>query len=267
MYSRKRKALGQHFLTDRSVLRKIIRCIDPQNEDLIIEIGPGRGVLTFPLCQKAGRVIAVEKDPSLIPNLKTKAPGNLSIVNEDILRVSFPSLTGGKHAKLVGNLPYVISSPLLFKALEDKVLWTRCVFLLQKEVALRISSDPGSKSYAPLSILFQNDFTISLVSIIPPKAFSPPPKVHSALVLLEKRDQPLYRISDEDRFHAFLKKLFRHRRKKIINNMKILGLSTEKIREILQHCGIKEEMRPEQILSAQYISLYNSIGDVKEKDV
>ena len=261
-YVRKRKALGQHFLTDRSVLKKIVRCINPQDEDIIIEIGSGKGVLTFPLCQKAGKVIAVEKDYSLVSGLKTKAPENLLIINEDILRISFQSLTGGKQVKLAGNLPYVISSPLLFKVLKEKDLFTRCVFLLQKEVAMRISSAPGSKSFAPLSILFQNSFSVSLHSTVPPKAFSPPPKVHSAIVILEKRDQPLHQISDENRFMAFLKILFRHRRKKIINNLKSFGLSLEKIQETCQHCGIREEMRPEQIFPAQYICLFDSLDEV-----
>lgn len=147
----KRKALGQHFLKNKTVLNKILRRISPQKKDLIIEIGAGRGVMTFPLAEKAGKVIAIEKDPALIPYLQRRDFPNLTILEKDIMKVEFCELL--KHTKnfkenvkLVGNLPYSLSSPLLFKLLEERELFSECIFLLQKEVAQRLCVSPARKS-------------------------------------------------------------------------------------------------------------------------
>ena len=153
MYTSRRHALGQHFLTNPGVLRKIVAAVDPKPGDLIVEIGAGKGVLTAALAEKAGRVIAVEKDERLIPGLREAMPANVEIVHGDILRVDLREISktaGAPALRLVGNVPYSISSPLLFRVLDERALLSDCVFLLQKEVAERVTAGPGTKSYAPL---------------------------------------------------------------------------------------------------------------------
>ena len=258
----KRKALGQHFLKSPSVLKKIIRSISPQKDELIIEIGAGKGALTFPLAEKAGKVIAIEKDRSLIPYLQRKKFLNLEIVEEDVLKVNFQQILEKEKnfkgkVKVVGNLPYSISSPLLFKIFAARELFAQCIFLLQSEVAERITSQPGSKRYAPLSILFQNYFLAKLHFFVEPEAFLPPPKVRSALISLKRRDCPLYFLEKEELFHKFLKDSFRHRRKILLNNLKRLNLSDSLLREAYEKCHLEKNVRPEQLTLSQFVELFN----------
>ncbi|MDH5384719.1 MAG: 16S rRNA (adenine(1518)-N(6)/adenine(1519)-N(6))-dimethyltransferase RsmA [Candidatus Aminicenantes bacterium] len=187
----RRKRLGQHFLKNRHVLKKIIQRISPDKDELIIEIGAGRGVLTFPLAEKAGKVIAIEKDLSLIMFLQKKKVSNVMIIGKDVLKVDFDEMIkkekNFKEVKIVGNLPYSISSPLLFKLFESKKLFSECLFLLQKEVAERICSHPGSKVYSPLTILFQVHFLTKLHFVVPPRCFSPPQSLFGPDFSQEKR--------------------------------------------------------------------------------
>ena len=259
--SAKIKAMGQHFLKNHAVLKKIIRYISPHKEDLIIEIGAGKGALTFPLTTKAGKVIAIEKDPSFIPFLQRKNIPNLTILEKDILKVDFFELIKSqnfKHkVKLVGNLPYSLSSPLLFKVLQERELFSECIFLLQKEVAERICCQPGSKKYAPLSILFQIHFIAKLHFFLPPEYFSPPPKVNSALISLKKRDRPLFFIEKEELFKKFLKGAFKHRRKILRKNLEKLNLPLSLIDAAYRKYGIERNLRPEQISISQFVALFN----------
>lgn len=259
MKKNKRKALGQHFLIKRNILKKIVNVIDPQPEDLIIEIGAGKGALTFPLAKKGSRVIAIERDHSLVPILKNKVFPNLTILECDVLQVNFKDLVQKKRAKIVGNLPYAISSPLLFKVLRDKDLFSVCTFLLQKEVAQRLCAHPGTKKYAPLSILFQNYFVTRLHFHVPSSSFRPSPQVESTLVSLKRRLHPCYFLSDQERFHRFLKGTFRSRRKKLLNNLKNLHFPESDIRKALNICGIDEGLRPEQVSLSQFVALFESL--------
>lgn len=259
MKKNKRKALGQHFLVKRNILKKIINVIDPQPEDLIIEIGAGKGALTFPLAKKGPRVIAIERDHSLVPFLKNQDFPNLTILECDVLQVNFKDLVQKKKAKIVGNLPYAISSPLLFKVLKDKDLFSACTFLLQKEVAQRLCAYPGTKKYAPLSILFQNYFVTRLHFHVPSSSFRPSPKVESTLVSLKRRLHPCHSLTDQERFHQFLKGTFRSRRKKLLNNLKNLHIPESDIRKALNICGIDEGLRPEQVSLSQFVALFESL--------
>jgi len=261
----KTKALGQHFLNDRSILRKIVDILDPKKDELVIEIGAGKGALTFPLADRAGRVIAIEKDKDLIPFLLDNQRANLVVRQGDILRLDFRNLVADEAAfrgqvKLAGNLPYSISSPLLFKVLEDKELFSACVFLLQKEVAERLGAQPGSKNYAPLSILFQLHFDVRLCFTLAPGAFSPPPKVRSTLVSLEKRPRPLFEISDEDRFRRFLRTAFAQRRKTLLNNLKSAPFPPGFLKEAFHRLSLKETVRAEQLSIAQFVALFELIS-------
>ncbi len=259
--STKIKALGQHFLKNHAVLKKIIGHISPHKEDLIIEIGAGKGALTFPLTEQAGKVIAIEKDPSLIPFLQRKNISNLVIMEKDILKVDFYELTKAQNfknkVKLVGNLPYSLSSPLLFKVLGERELFSECIFLLQKEVAERICGQPGSKNYAPLSILFQIHFFTNLHFVVAPESFSPPPKVYSALISLKRRDRPLFLIENEELFQKFLKGSFKHRRKILRKNLEKLNLPLPLIDEALNKYNIERNLRPEELSISQFVALFN----------
>jgi len=259
MKKNKRKALGQHFLMKRNILKKIVNVIDPQPEDLIIEIGAGKGALTFPLAKKGSRVIAIERDSSLVPYLRKQFFPNLITLESDVLQVNFKDLVQKKRAKIVGNLPYAISSPLLFKVLRDKDLFSACIFLLQKEVAQRLCAHPGTKKYAPISILFQNYFVTCLHFHVPSSSFYPVPQVESALVSLKRRVQPCFSISNQERFHTFLKGAFRSRRKKLKNNLKNLHFLEFDIRETLKICRIDEGLRPEQVSLSQFVALFEAL--------
>jgi 16S rRNA (adenine1518-N6/adenine1519-N6)-dimethyltransferase len=258
---KKRKALGQHFLNNRSTLRKIVDILDPKKDELVIEIGAGKGALTFPLAERSGKVIAIEKDRGLVPFLKEGSRENVIVLEEDVLEVNFRNLVADEPAflgkvKLAGNLPYSISSPLLFKVLKDNDLFSACVFLLQKEVAERLGAQPGSKDYAPLSILFQLHFDIRLRFTLAPGTFSPPPKVQSTLVSLEKRPRPLFEIGDEDRFRRFLRTAFAQRRKTLINNLKSSPFPSGVLKESFDRLTLKENLRAEQLSIGQFVALF-----------
>lgn len=257
----RRKVLGQHFLTNKKILHRIVDVIAPGKGDLIIEIGAGRGSLTFKLAETEARIIALEKDSSLIPSLTKREFANLTVLEEDVLRVKFRDLFQEKSGKIVGNLPYAISSPLLFKVLEEKEFINFCVFLLQKEVAQRVCASPGTKKFAPLSILIQIDFDAHMHFLIPASFFSPPPRVESALISLRKRHQPLFAIPDRERFVKFLRGVFRSRRKKLSNNLKALGIPQSRIKDAYLTCEIDEKLRPEQLSIAQFYALYTHVFD------
>jgi 16S rRNA (adenine1518-N6/adenine1519-N6)-dimethyltransferase len=264
MTSRKTKKLGQHFLKNPYVLNKIISCIFPHSDDVIIEIGAGKGALTFPLAERAGKVIAIERDRELVSFLKREKIQNLSIHEGDVLKVDFKGLIRDENSlqrtlKIVGNLPYSISSPILFKVYEHKELFSLCVFLLQKEVADRVCASPGSKKFAPISILFQNAFETNIRARINPQSFSPPPKVTSALVTLKKREKPLYPLKNEEKFRRFLKASFQSRRKTLFNNLILGGYCRDHLDEVFQNLSLEKRIRPEQLSIDGFHSLFESL--------
>lgn len=252
--------MGQHFLKDPGTLKKILRLINPQPEDTIIEIGAGKGALTLALIQKAGRVIAIEKEKDFIPYLKKKATQNLHVIEQDILKTSFRNLVEkDEQVKLVGNLPYSISTAILFKVAEEKSLFTECLFLLQKEVAERVCSQPGTKKYAPLSVYLQNFFTRKIHFHVSPESFSPPPKVESSFLSLHRRPDPLFPIHNEGHFLGFLQTAFQHRRKTLWNNLKKIDISQDALGKALKSCGLTYNIRAEHVNLSQFISLYNQL--------
>lgn len=218
----RRHALGQHFLVNDGVLRKIVAAIDPRPGDIIVEIGAGRGVLTAALAEKGARIIAVEKDERLVPGLRQALPAGIELVHGDILKTDLGEIAkkaGVPAIRLVGNVPYSISSALLFRVLDDRAVISDCVFLLQKEVAERVTAGPGTKSYAPLGILLQNEFEASIAFTVAPGSFSPPPKVQSALLVLKRRLAPLHPGASEEPFRSFLRAAFAERRKMLWKNL------------------------------------------------
>jgi 16S rRNA (adenine1518-N6/adenine1519-N6)-dimethyltransferase len=261
MKKTRRHALGQHFLINRGVLRKIIRTISPRADELIIEIGPGKGALTIPLAQEAGKVIAIEKDKNLAADLQGMRIPHLTVVENDVLKVDFRKMLEQEKAfenrvKLVGNLPYSISTPLLFRVLKDRDLFPLAVFLVQKEVAERFCAGPGSKRYAPLSLLFQISFVVRLHFLVSPGSFSPPPKVESAVLSLQRRSEPLFEVGDEPRFQKFLRTAFAHRRKLLIKNLESGPYSPSRLTEAYERIGLPRTARPEELTIAQFVDLF-----------
>lgn len=256
----KRKALGQHFLTNPGILRKITAVIAPEKNDTIIEIGPGKGSLTRYLVEKAGYVIAVEKDPVLIPALRSLPYTNLLILEDDILSIDLSKLVKEPPVKIAGNLPYSISSPIITKILKNKMLFKSCVFLLQKEVAERICAQLPSKKEAPLTILLENYFKRKIHFTIPPGSFNPPPEVHSSLISLTKKEHTDFDIKDDQIFLDFLQACFRHRRKKLANNLKAAGWDPDLITKLLKNIKINEKVRSEDLTLADYFTLFDSLG-------
>jgi 16S rRNA (adenine1518-N6/adenine1519-N6)-dimethyltransferase len=257
----RRHALGQHFLASPAVLQKIVGVIDPKAEDVIVEVGAGRGVLTAHLAECAGRVIAVEKDERLIPALQGSMAANVEIVHGDILRLDLREIARGAGVasfRLVGNIPYSISSALLFLVLDDRDLLSDCVFLLQKEVAARVTAGPGTKSYAPLGILLQNEFEARIAFTVAPGSFSPPPKVQSALLTLRKRPAPLHPGAADEPYRAFLRAAFAERRKMLWKNLArratpaALTASYEKI-------GIARNIRAEDLSPDSLFALFEAL--------
>ena len=261
MYRSRRQALGQHFLTNPGVLRKIVAAVDPKPGDLIVEIGAGKGVLTAALAEKAGRVIAVEKDERLIPGLREAMPANVEVVHGDILRVDLREISrtaGAPALRLVGNVPYSISSPLLFRVLDERALLSDCVFLLQKEVAERVTARPGTKSYAPLGILLQNEFEARVAFTVAPGSFSPPPKVQSALLTLRRRTAPLHPGASEEPYRAFLRAAFAERRKMLWKNLSRRATPAA-LEAAYSKLGLARSTRAEELSPDALFALYRGL--------
>jgi len=261
MKKSRRHALGQHFLASPAVLRKIVGAIDPRPEDVLVEVGAGRGVLTAALAEKAGRVIAVEKDERLIPGLERDMPANVEVIHADVLSLDLREIMEKSRAsalRLVGNIPYVISSPLLFRVLDDRELLSDCVFLLQKEVAERVTAGPGSKRYAPLGILLQNEFEARIAFTVAPGSFSPPPKVQSALLTLRRRPAPLHPAAAGAPFRAFLKAAFAERRKMLWKNL--AGRATPAaLTAAYAELGLAHNARAEELTADALFALFRAL--------
>jgi len=256
----RRHALGQHFLRDVRLLERIARTIDPRPEDVVIEIGPGKGALTRPLAGLVAKVAAIEKDRILAEALDADKPENVVVVEGDALEASFKDLLGkAAPGKIIGNLPYAISGPFLARMWEERRLFSRAAFLIQREVAERIAAGPGSKEFAPLSIMLQIYFEVKILFRVAPGSFTPPPKVDSAVVSLVRRETPLLAVADEAAFRRFLGGAFAQRRKTLLNNLAAMGLPAEKSASALGALGLIRTVRPEQVTIAAFGALYAAL--------
>jgi len=260
----RRHALGQHFLRDVRLLDRIARTIDPQPGDVVIEIGPGKGALTRALSPLAWKVVAVEKDRILAEALDADKPENVAVVEGDALDVSFERLitkTAGASppVKIIGNLPYAISGPFLARVWEERRLFSRASFLIQREVAERIAAGPGTKEFAPLSIMLQVYFDVKILFRVARGSFVPPPKVDSAVVSLVRRETPLISVADETGFRKFLGGAFAQRRKTLLNNLAALGVPAEKGQDALSSLGLAKTIRSEQVAITAWAALFASL--------
>jgi 16S rRNA (adenine1518-N6/adenine1519-N6)-dimethyltransferase len=259
-----RKKLGQHFLSDRNILNKVTRTAEVNQEDVILEVGPGLGEMTLALAQNAKKVIAVEIDSKLADLLRKKVSGlpNVKIILGDILRIDFDSLfrEAGQPLKVVANLPYQISTPLLFRFIESKKIFSSFTLMLQREVAERIVASPGEKEYGPLSVFIQIFSDVSIRFLIKPSAFFPPPKVESAVVQMVWKDKPLIELKNEEWFKKVVKASFGYRRKTLINALKHSELSLpESIKMKMDKLGIDPQRRPGTLTLLDFIRLADAL--------
>jgi len=249
-----KKSLGQHFLTDRSYIDKIVMAVNPQPGDRLVEIGPGQGAITFPLLRKHGELTAVEFDRDLITPLMeaSEGVGRLTIVHKNVLDVDFGKLAGDGKIRLVGNLPYNLSSPILFHAIEHAASIHDMVFMLQKEVVDRMAAESGSKVYGRLSVMLQAYCRVDSLFVVPPGAFRPPPKVDSAVARLVPRDASAIGIADHRRFEEVVRAAFGQRRKTLRN-----ALGSTCSSEQIEAAGLRPDARAEQIEVEGFVRLAN----------
>jgi len=261
------KKFGQNFLIDESVLRGIIEGSELSEEDCVLEIGPGLGVLTQLLSERAGKVLAVEIDRNLIPILKVTLFGcdNVTVINDDILKLdlkkTFSEYFGDAPVKVVANLPYYITTPIIMKLLEDKLNLTSITIMVQKEVGERLTAVPGGKDYGAVTVAVQYYAIPKKLLIVPPEAFMPQPEVESMVVRLDIRKEPAVTVKDEQLFFRVVKAAFGKRRKTLLNALSAgnLGLTKDEIKEILLANGIDENRRGETLSLEEFAALADGI--------
>ncbi|HNV82733.1 MAG TPA: 16S rRNA (adenine(1518)-N(6)/adenine(1519)-N(6))-dimethyltransferase RsmA [Arenimonas sp.] len=253
-----KKNLGQHFLVDRDIIDKIVMALKPAPEDFIVEIGPGQGAITFPILKKHGSLTVIEFDRDLITPLMESAEGigELTIIHKDVLKVDFTKLAADRPAiRLVGNLPYNISTPILFHVLEHAPAVRDMHFMLQKEVIDRMAAEPGSKVYGRLTVMLQARCEVTPLFMVPPHAFRPPPKVDSAVVRLVPLASDKILIQDPVLFENLVRDAFGQRRKTIRNAMQALCTA-----EDIEAVGLRPDARAEQLPVADFIKLANFLA-------
>ncbi|MBX3705044.1 MAG: 16S rRNA (adenine(1518)-N(6)/adenine(1519)-N(6))-dimethyltransferase RsmA [Pseudomonadales bacterium] len=259
---RARKRFGQHFLSDDGVLDRIVRSVRPQPADLLLEIGPGQGALTAWLARElrdaapSGRYVAVEIDRDLVPFLRARFPG-VEFVNADILRVDLDALFGEGRWRVVGNLPYNISTPLLVLLLGHLARIRDMHFMLQREVAERLAASPGSKAWGRITVLMQYHCVVEHLFDVAPESFTPPPRVWSAVVRITPRaEKPLV---DMVAFDAVLRHAFAQRRKRLANALQSIGVDWAA-------AGVDPGKRADAVTGAEYVALARTLAPVDRHD-
>jgi 16S rRNA (adenine1518-N6/adenine1519-N6)-dimethyltransferase len=260
-----RKRFGQHFLHDQGILRRIVEAIAPKADDRIVEIGPGEGALTLPLLRAAGHMTAIELDRDLIESLatRTRGVGDLNIISADVLTVDFGNLAEGTSGlssdtplRVVGNLPYNISTPILFHCLDHAASIRDMHFMLQKEVVDRMAAPPGSKTYGRLSVMLQLRCTVEPLFKVPPGAFRPPPKVDSAIVRLTPLPAHLLPDADTKLIERLVRAAFGQRRKTLGNALRDVATAKQ-----IDAAGIDPRARAEQLAPSAFVALARVLTD------
>lgn len=269
---RTKKSFGQNFLTDLNVLKNIVEAADITANDNVIEIGPGIGALTEQLAQAAGEVLALEIDQDLIPVLKeVLSPyDNVKVINQDVLQANLPELIKkefkdpSRPIKVVANLPYYITSPILMNLLASPVEWATICVMMQKEVAQRLTAKPGTKQYGALTLAIEYQMQAKIAFDVSRKVFVPSPNVDSAIVVLTPRTNPLpVQPFDKQKLFGFIRGCFAHRRKSLWNNLQsVIGKDPavkEKMNAVLAQMDISPQIRPEKLTLEQFIELANAL--------
>ena len=266
---RTQKKLGQHFLVDETVVRRIADSLELKPDMPVLEIGPGIGTLTQFLAMTGARVTAVELDRRCIEIMGTtlKAYDNIRIVQGDVLTLDFTELMGSGPFQIAGNLPYYITTPIVMKILEGHVPAEKMVFMVQKEVADRMVSAPGSKEYGALSVAVQYHTEAVKLFEVPSAAFMPPPAVNSAVILCTKRAQPPVDVPSEKLFFRVVRAAFGQRRKTLANSLQGGGFSREEVTAMLQETGIKGERRGETLSLDEFAALSRSYARNRKEGV
>ena len=247
-----KKRFGQHFLHNKNILSRIVEYVAAKPGERIVEIGPGEGALTLPLLRAAGSLTVIELDRDLIEPLRTRARGvgELTIVHRDVLEVDIGTLAAGATIRLVGNLPYNISTPILFHCLDHAAAIRDMHFMLQKEVVERMAAGPGSKTYGRLSVMLQLRCAVEPLFDVPPTAFTPPPKVDSAVVRLVPLSPDRLPKVDFDVIDRVVRAAFGQRRKTLSNALKGVADADD-----LAAAGIDPRLRAEQLAPATFVAL------------
>ena len=253
-----RKRFGQNFLHDPAIIQRIVQVINPQPGERLVEIGPGKGAITFPLLAACKHLEVIELDRDLVRPLAEKAPafGELVIHQQDALRFDFSALAAGERLRTVGNLPYNISTPLLFHLIAQSGSIQDMHFMLQKEVVDRMAAVPGSRDYGRLSVMIQHRCKVEPLFRVGPGAFQPAPRVDSAFVRLTPWPQPCVAVKDTECLATLVKQAFSQRRKTLRNTLK--GLLSE---QAIRATGTDPSTRPESISLEQYAALANQLAD------
>lgn len=270
---RMQKKYGQNFLIDANILTKIVEAAQITKEDTVLEIGPGIGTMTQYLAEAADRVIAVEIDRDLIPILEeTLAPyDNVSLLCADILKVDLTKLineNGGGPLKVVANLPYYITTPIIMALFESNIPLTSITVMVQSEVADRMQTGPGSKDYGALSLAVQYYAKPEIVARVPASCFTPRPNVDSTVVRLVKHEKPPVKAEDEDWLFGIIRASFNQRRKTLANglaNAGGLGISREQVESVLEGMGLSKTVRGETFTLERFAELSNRLLQVKRE--
>lgn len=262
------KKFGQNFLIDTHVLEKIIRSAEITKDDMVLEIGPGIGTMTQYLCENAREVVAVEIDRTLIPILEDTLSeyDNVTVINEDVLKVDINKIVqernNGKPVKVVANLPYYITTPIIMGLFEAHVPLDSITVMVQKEVADRMQAKPSTKDYGALSLAVQYYADPYIVANVPPNCFMPRPNVGSAVIQLKLHPQPIIQVEDEHLMFAMIRASFNQRRKTLVNglnNSPNIHVSKELIVDAIRSIGEKETVRGEALTLEQFAQLSNYI--------
>lgn len=254
------KKLGQNFLIKRSVVDGIVEAAQLEEGEAVLEIGPGIGTLTQGLAESNAQVTAIELDRRLLDVLAVTLASynNVYIVQGDVLRINIPELMNHKSFKVVANLPYYITTPIILSLLESKLPIERLVVMIQKEVAERIVASPGSKAYGALSVAVQYYTEPAIVMEVPPNSFLPAPEVTSAVICCKLRQEPPVAVKDEKLFFRVVKGAFAQRRKTLSNTLKTVGLTKEEVETILEAAYIDSSRRGETLSLDEFAAIANA---------
>lgn len=263
---RPKKRFGQHFLHDQSVIAAILHAARITPDDRVIEIGPGEGVLTNQLLERAADVHIVEVDQDLIDYWSTRRDPNLTLHASDVLKLDWSTAFPAPPYAMVANLPYNISSPIVFEILEHRHLFDRLILMFQREVGERILAPPGGKDYGILSVLCQLWFDIVKVMIVKPGAFNPPPKVDSIVIGMTPLQSPRHAICDWNQFVRVVKGLFAQRRKTLRNNLKGMGIPADMIDRLLAAVELQGSERSETLSVGQFAQIANTFFSLSRQN-
>ncbi len=267
------KKFGQNFLIDQHVLEKIIRAAGVKEDDMVLEIGPGIGTMTQYLAENAGKVVAVEIDKNLIPILKETLAGydNVTVINEDILKLDIKALAQeynqGRPIKVVANLPYYITTPIIMGLFESGVPIDNITVMVQKEVADRMQAGPGTKDYGALSLAVQYYAEPYIAANVPPNCFIPRPNVGSAVIRLTRHDKPPVETADPSLMFDLIRASFNQRRKTLqngLNNAQNLSFTKEQIGAAIESMGLPATVRGEALTLEQFAGLANYFSQIKQ---